>query len=109
MRTHARIDEVSANSGSIKGGQELTISGWGFEKGVDVTVAGVPCEVTFMSMEEVTCVTGEAVSASVDGEAQPGQPGIVQRIQDGAKYVSRVESGNYAVTGKAHQLTFEGA
>ena len=108
MRTHARIDSVSANSGSIEGGQELTISGFGFEKDVDITVAGVPCEVTAMSMEEVTCTTGIAAGASVDGVAQPGQPGILQRIHEGAS-ISNLENASVAESGKQHQLTFESA
>ena len=29
VRTHAVIDSISADSGSVDGGQELTIKGWG--------------------------------------------------------------------------------
>ena len=45
VRTHAKIESISANSGNTSGGQELTITGWGFEDGADITVAGVPCQV----------------------------------------------------------------
>jgi len=60
-----------------------------------------------MSAEEVTCVTGVAAAVSVDGEAQPGQPGIVQRIfdpTDDGRKVSIWDLENSAVpqSGKAH-------
>ena len=65
MRTHAKIDSISADSGNTSGGQELTISGWGFEHGADITVAGVTCEVVSATMEEVKCITGPS-GPSVD-------------------------------------------
>ena len=50
MRTHAKIESISANQGNTNGGQELTITGWGFEHGADITVAGVTCEVVSYTM-----------------------------------------------------------
>ena len=45
VRTHARIDSLSMSTGYKNGGQVLTISGWGLESGVSVTVEGITCEV----------------------------------------------------------------
>lgn len=68
VRTHAKIESISANQGNTNGGQELTIKGWGFENGADITVAGVACQVKSQSMEDVTCITGENPNGpSVDG------------------------------------------
>ena len=72
VRTHAKIDSISANQGNTNGGQELTIKGWGFENGADITVAGVLCEVVSSNMEEVKCITGKSTEASIDGKNQPG-------------------------------------
>jgi hypothetical protein len=71
VRTHAKIDSVSANQGSTAGGQELTITGWGFEKekNVSIKVAGLDCAIISQSMEKVTCVTSAATGPSVIGEA----------------------------------------
>jgi hypothetical protein len=68
VRTHAKIDSISANQGNTSGGQEMTIKGWGFEHTdlVTVTVAGVDCTVVSSTMEEIKCITG-ASSQSVDG------------------------------------------
>ena len=67
VRTHAVIEEVSANSGNTAGGQQLTLKGWGLDRDVTVSVAGVPCEIVSSSMEELMCVTGATATASVDG------------------------------------------
>ena len=68
VRTHAKIESISASQGSTLGGQELKIKGWGFETGVDITVAGIECKVTESSIEEVTCITGYSPSATVDNQ-----------------------------------------
>lgn len=82
VRTHAKIDSISANQGNTNGGQELTIRGWGFESGTDVTVAGEACTIISAQMDEVKCVTGQSSAASVDNVNQPGQPGIARRVYD---------------------------
>ena len=80
VKTHPKIDSVSAVDGYITGGQALTISGWGLKgqtlDDVVVTVDGVPCQVTSSTMEEITCVTGAADAVSNDGVSQPGSPGL---------------------------------
>lgn len=59
IRTVPAIHEVTANSGVVAGGQELTVEGWGFNAGtVTATIDGVSCEVISQSDESFTCVTG---------------------------------------------------
>ena len=87
MRTHPKIDSVSAASGYITGGQELEISGWGLKgnslEDIEVMVDGVSCAVKSSTLEKITCVTGEAIKISNDGVSQPGSPGLTQELMNG--------------------------
>jgi len=74
MRVHPRIDTISASSGYINGGQELTITGWDLEgtkaegstlpTDVTVSVAGTACTITSTSETAIKCVTGKASAIS---------------------------------------------
>ena len=68
MRTHAVVDQISASSGSVDGGQHLTIKGWGLRDNVSVEVAGQPCRVIASANDELTCITGPSSEVSVDGQ-----------------------------------------
>jgi hypothetical protein len=76
VRTHPKIESVSAPSGYTTGGQEFTISGHGLN-GTDVSVLvdGVACEVTEALSGAIQCVTGAKDTVSALGY-QPGQPGL---------------------------------
>lgn len=72
-RIYPHIDEISETSGSIKGGQEIVITGSSFDrsKTVEVSVDDVDCQVTEVTGTTITCVTGEKTL----GVAKPGYPG----------------------------------
>lgn len=59
MRTHPKIESVSAATGYTNGGQDLTISGHGFN-GTDVTITvdGVECALKSQTADSLKCVTG---------------------------------------------------
>ena len=80
VKTHPKIDTISAVDGYKTGGQTMTIAGWGLKgttlDDVSVTIDGVLCKVTSSTQEEITCVTGEADTISNDGVSQPGSPGL---------------------------------
>ena len=85
VKTHPKIDTVSATDGYITGGQTITIDGWGLKGAtgmvdIDINVDGVPCAVTSHSLEQITCVTGAAEDVSLDGVSQPGSPGLTQQV-----------------------------
>lgn len=86
VRTHPKIDTVSATSGYTTGGQEIKITGWGLKgttlADVEVTIDGVSCAVTSTDKETITCVTGAASAPSLDGVSQPGSPGLTQSKMD---------------------------
>ena len=85
VKTHPKIDSISAADGYLTGGQTLTIGGWGLKgetlANVEVTVDGVACKVTNSTLESITCVTGAAAAVSLEGP-QPGHHGLKQRIID---------------------------
>ena len=90
VKTHPKIDSISAATGYKTGGQALTISGWGLKgdslDDVEVIVDGVPCTVTSSTLEEITCVTGAADSVSIGGVSQPGSPGLTQKVKNTTPY-----------------------
>ena len=60
-RTVAMIESVSMNTGYITGGQNLTITGNGFDNStIDITVDGVSCPVTQFDKTTVSCTTQTA-------------------------------------------------
>jgi hypothetical protein len=77
VRVHPVIDSLNYSAGSIRGGQELKIKGFGFEGKAEVFVDGVKCDVRRNSESEIVCMTGEAQSTSKGGY-QPGSPGLIQ-------------------------------
>jgi hypothetical protein len=72
------IDSLSASEGSVNGGQELKIEGFGFGGDAKVSVDGVDCAVvkSKSSDAELFCLTGQASGASQSGY-QPGSPGLL--------------------------------
>jgi hypothetical protein len=70
IKTHPKIDTISAASGYMTGGQELTITGWGLRgttlANVEVLVDDVACRVTSSTLEEIKCMTGAADVISND-------------------------------------------
>ena len=90
VKTHPKIDSITAADGYITGGQEMSIKGWGLrgENGdvskVDIEIDGIPCVVTETTMEEIKCITGAAPALSHDGVSQPGSPGFRQTIHNHA-------------------------
>lgn len=64
VKTHPKVDTVSAVSGYTTGGQTLKIEGWGLKgdtlNDVEVIVDGVPCAVQSSTLTEITCITGAA-------------------------------------------------
>jgi hypothetical protein len=55
VKTHPKIDSISADAGYTTGGQTLTIKGWGLKgttlANVDVKVDGVSCKVLTSTLE----------------------------------------------------------
>ena len=64
-RLHPSINELSASSGYMNGGQELIIYGHGLDpyegETLSVTVDGVDCAVKFSNKTQIMCITGEKI------------------------------------------------
>lgn len=82
------VDSVSYAVAGTLGGDELVIGGSGFdpEGSVVVTAAGVPCDVTRVTRDEVRCVPGPApavggtpLAPALPGVFYPGGRGMVRR------------------------------
>jgi hypothetical protein len=75
-----KIDTVTPNGGTTKGGTAITIAGM-FEEVASVTIRGVPCHITSSTPTEITCTTpmgvGENAPLNVvakDGAKSPSFP-----------------------------------
>ncbi|KAL4228989.1 Fibrocystin-L [Mactra antiquata] len=65
----ADILSISPSSGTLGGGMSLTIYGYGFKHGTNVTINSAPCEVTRIDSDEIECIvppSSTAGSFSVD-------------------------------------------
>lgn len=59
-RIYPSMDSLSASAGSSIGGQELVITGNSFDKAktVEVLVDDVPCDISDVTVDTITCITG---------------------------------------------------
>lgn len=61
------IQSISPIAGSVYGGTEISIIGIGFVKeSIDVTVGGIICEITDVSLSHVKCLTRHHSATFVD-------------------------------------------
>jgi hypothetical protein len=81
------VNGVSVGASGLVGGQEVTISGSSFAWNAasnQVWLAGVPCNVTSSTNEEIKCKVGPAAASSpasaVSGVSFPGGRGLVHRL-----------------------------
>ena len=59
------IFDLSSNLGYTTGGQNLSISGFGFDGGnISVSVAGLPCNVSFYTNTVINCQVSPSSSVS---------------------------------------------
>ena len=77
-RVLPHIDSISESTGSMEGGQEMTIEGNGFKgaKNVEVMVADVPCDVKEISDSAIKCVTGAKPALDPVQAYYPGENGL---------------------------------
>jgi len=59
------IHELSSNTGYMSGGQNLTVTGYGFESGkITAKVGELPCEVTSYDKTAFSCTVKESAAVS---------------------------------------------
>jgi len=105
LRTHPKIDSISADTGYTTGGQEMTLTGTGLSgTTAEVMVDGVACVVTSNTETEIKCVTGEAAGVSTTGVRQPNVQGLRSEYYDpsGNSYIDinqlKARTANYIRT-----------
>ncbi|XP_074847514.1 fibrocystin isoform X4 [Carettochelys insculpta] len=83
-QTYSEIVSVFPVLGSRGGGSDLTITGDFFDQPVQVTVAGVPCEIKHHSPRKITCTTGPIDESKRVDAPQAGNRGLLFEVWDGA-------------------------
>lgn len=80
---------VTPASGSVAGGQTITIYGSGFGKrneNVIVSLGGSPCDIISISLSHITCITTAHVEGNVSVEISVGESSVT--ISDAFEYDS---------------------
>uniref|UniRef100_A0A8C0G053 PKHD1 ciliary IPT domain containing fibrocystin/polyductin n=1 Tax=Chelonoidis abingdonii TaxID=106734 RepID=A0A8C0G053_CHEAB len=83
-QTFSDIASVFPVLGSLGGGSDLTITGDFFDQPVQVTVAGVPCEIKHCSPRKISCTTGPIAETRRLAAPQAGNRGLLFEVWDDA-------------------------
>uniref|UniRef100_A0A452HNK4 PA14 domain-containing protein n=1 Tax=Gopherus agassizii TaxID=38772 RepID=A0A452HNK4_9SAUR len=83
-QTFSDIASVFPVSGSLGGGSDLTITGDFFDQPVQVTVAGVPCQIKHCSPRKISCITGPIAEIRRLAAPQAGNRGLLFEVWDDA-------------------------
>ncbi|NXN78828.1 PKHD1 protein, partial [Bombycilla garrulus] len=92
-QTHPEISSVFPAAGSLAGGTDLTVTGDFFEEPVQVTAAGVPCEVKHVSPWEIRCTTEPVGEDRRLGAPQAGNRGLLFEVWDDASDLTEAGPG----------------
>ncbi|XP_067401067.1 fibrocystin isoform X2 [Emydura macquarii macquarii] len=91
-QTYSEIVSVFPISGSLGGGSDLTITGDFFDQPMQVTVAGVPCEIKHHSPRKISCTTGPVDGTRRLAAPQAGNRGLLFEVWDGAEDTDLTEA-----------------
>jgi hypothetical protein len=87
VRSVPVIYDVSESTTYITGGQNLTVTGFGFNsENIEATVDGEPCTVTSYSETSFSCKVGSKDAASETNVARSGNNGVTNDKYDFLDY-----------------------
>ncbi|KFW78964.1 Fibrocystin, partial [Manacus vitellinus] len=92
-QTHSEIASVFPAGGSLGGGTDLTVTGDFFEEPVQVTAAGVPCKVKYVSPQQIRCTIEPVGKNRRIGAPQPGNRGLLFEVWDDASDLTEAGPG----------------
>ncbi|NXH13503.1 PKHD1 protein, partial [Bucco capensis] len=92
-QTHSEISSVFPAAGSLGGGTDLTVTGDFFEEPLQVTVAGVPCQVKDVSPQQIRCTTEPVGKSRRLGAPQPGNRGLLFEVWDDSSDLTEAGPG----------------
>ncbi|NXM05709.1 PKHD1 protein, partial [Tyrannus savana] len=92
-QTHSEVASVFPAGGSLGGGTDVTVTGDFFEEPVQVTVAGVPCKVKYVSPQQIRCTTEPVGKNRRTGAPQPGNRGLLFEVWDDASDLTEAGPG----------------
>ncbi|XP_068926682.1 fibrocystin [Petaurus breviceps papuanus] len=81
-QTYSEILSVFPATGSLGGGTDITITGDFFDFSAQVTVAGIPCEIKYISPREIKCTTRPLKQGTKLTSPQPGNRGLLFEVGD---------------------------
>ncbi|XP_074093277.1 fibrocystin isoform X3 [Macrotis lagotis] len=81
-QTYSEILSVFPTTGSLGGGTDITITGNFFDCPAQVTVAGIPCEIKYISPSKIECTTRPLKQGTKLTSPQPGNRGLLFEVGD---------------------------
>ncbi|XP_072498533.1 fibrocystin isoform X3 [Notamacropus eugenii] len=81
-QTYSEILSVFPTTGSLGGGTDITITGNFFDCPAQVTVAGIPCEIKYISSRKIKCTTRPLNQGTKLTSPQPGNRGLLFEAGD---------------------------
>ncbi|XP_036624228.1 fibrocystin [Trichosurus vulpecula] len=81
-QTYSEILSVFPATGSLGGGTDITITGDFFDFSAQVTVAGIPCEIKYISPRKIECTTKPLKQGTKLASPQPGNRGLLFEAGD---------------------------
>ncbi|XP_006882176.1 PREDICTED: fibrocystin-like [Elephantulus edwardii] len=81
-QTHSEILSVFPETGSLGGGTDLTITGDFFDNPAQVTIAGIPCDIRYVSPKKIECNTRSPGEGATLTAPQAGNRGLLFEVGD---------------------------
>ncbi|XP_045699281.1 fibrocystin isoform X7 [Phyllostomus hastatus] len=91
-QTHSEILSVVPETGSLGGRTDITITGDFFDIPVQVTIAGVPCDVRHVSPRKIKCTTRAPREGTRLTAPQAGNRGLLFEVGDAAEGLDLTEA-----------------
>ncbi|XP_016286616.2 fibrocystin isoform X1 [Monodelphis domestica] len=81
-QTYSEIWSVFPVSGSLGGGTDITITGDFFDYSAQVTIAGIPCRIKYISPRKIECTTRPLKQDTKLTSPHPGNRGLLFEVGD---------------------------
>ncbi|KAB1261905.1 Fibrocystin [Camelus dromedarius] len=91
-QTYSEILSVFPATGSLGGGTDITITGDFFDNPVQVTIAGIPCDVRHVSPRRIECTTRAPGTGARLSAPQAGNRGLLFEVGDAAEGVDLTQA-----------------
>ncbi|KAM6185543.1 LOW QUALITY PROTEIN: fibrocystin [Rhynchocyon petersi] len=94
-QTYSEILSVFPETGSLGGRTDITITGDFFDNPVEVTIAGIPCDIRHLSPRKIECTTRSPGKGARLTAPQAGNRGLLFEVGDTVEGLDLTEAPGY--------------